>query len=130
MIITLKTNAQTELIDITANVEELVAKSEITEGLCFIFIPHTTAAVTINECADPDVKTDMLMALNQIVPWEAPYRHSEGNSPAHVKSSLMGTSELIAIENGRLALGTWQGLFFCEFDGPRQRKVRVKLISA
>jgi secondary thiamine-phosphate synthase enzyme len=92
-----------------------------------VFVPHTTAAVTINENADPSVKSDILMTLNQIIPWEADYRHLEGNSPAHIKSTLVGSSELIAIENGRLALGTWQGIFFCEFDGPRNRKVNVRI---
>ena len=94
-----------------------------------VYVPHTTAAVTINESADPAVASDMLMVLNQIVPWEARYRHLEGNSPAHVKATLVGASELVAVENGRLQLGTWQGIFFCEFDGPRTRKVDVRLIT-
>ena len=94
-----------------------------------LFVPHTTAAVTINESADPSVQIDIQMVLNKIVPWEAAYRHLEGNSPAHVKSTLVGASELIAIENGRLALGTWQGIFFCEFDGPRTRKVHLNLLG-
>ena len=92
-----------------------------------MYVPHTTAAVTINESADPSVKADMLMVLNDIIPWEAGYRHLEGNSPAHIKSTLVGASELIAVDKGRLALGTWQGVFFCEFDGPRTRKVHVRL---
>jgi secondary thiamine-phosphate synthase enzyme len=92
-------------------------------------VPHTTAGVTINESADPSVKSDILMVLNQMVPWEANYRHLEGNSPAHVKSTLVGPSELIAIEKGRLVLGTWQGVFFCEFDGPRIRKMHVRIIE-
>jgi secondary thiamine-phosphate synthase enzyme len=95
-----------------------------------VFVPHTTAAVTINESADPSVKADILSVLNAIVPWEAGYRHLEGNSPAHVKSTLVGASELIAVENQRLLLGTWQGIFFCEFDGPRTRKVHVKLLPS
>jgi secondary thiamine-phosphate synthase enzyme len=94
-----------------------------------LFVPHTTAAITINESADPSVQTDIQMVLNKIVPWEAAYRHLEGNSPAHVKSTLVGASELIAIENSRLVLGTWQGIFFCEFDGPRTRKVHLNLLS-
>ena len=94
-----------------------------------IYVPHTTAAVTINESADPSVKSDILMILNQIVPWKANYRHLEGNSPAHVKSTLVGSSELIAFENHRLVLGTWQGIFFCEFDGPRTRKVEVRIME-
>lgn len=94
-----------------------------------IYVPHTTAAVTINESADPIVKKDILMILNQIVPWQAEYRHMEGNSPAHVKSTLVGASELVMVENGRLVLGTWQGIFFCEFDGPRTRKVHLKFMQ-
>lgn len=129
MIISLKTNAKTELIDITAKVEDILRQAHITEGLCFLFVPHTTAAITINESADPSVKSDMLMVLNKIVPWEADYLHLEGNSAAHLKSSLVGASELVSIEDGRLVLGTWQGIFLCEFDGPRQRKLHVKLMS-
>jgi secondary thiamine-phosphate synthase enzyme len=129
MVINVKTNSKTELIDITAKIEEVISQNSITDGLCFLFVPHTTAAVTINESADPSVKSDMLMVLNQMVPWKADYRHMEGNSPAHVKSSLIGASELITIENKRLVLGTWQGIFFCEFDGPRQRKLHVKLMT-
>ncbi len=132
MILTIKTGQKTELIDITRKVQETVsalcAGKGMENGLCMIYIPHTTAAVTINESADPDVKSDILMILNKIVPWEAGYRHMEGNSPAHVKASLIGTSELVAIENRKLLLGTWQGIFFCEFDGPRTRKVHVKVI--
>ncbi len=128
MLINVKTNAKTELIDITTKVEEVISQENIHSGLCFLFVPHTTAAITINESADPSVKSDMLMVLNQIVPWKADYRHLEGNSPAHLKSSMIGASETIAIEDGRLVLGTWQGIFFCEFDGPRHRKLIVKLI--
>lgn len=94
-----------------------------------LYVPHTTAAITINESADPSVKNDILMILNEVIPWKAPYRHLEGNSPAHIKSTLVGPSELIAIENGRLVLGTWQGIFFCEFDGPRTRKVHVRILK-
>ena len=94
-----------------------------------LYVPHTTAAVTINESADPSVKEDILMVLNQMVPWDANYKHSEGNSPAHVKSTLVGPSEMVAIENGSLALGTWQGIFFCEFDGPRTRKIHVRITA-
>lgn len=129
MIITIKTHVKTELIDITSHIEEVVSQKNIKEGLCLLFVPHTTAAITINESADPNVKSDMLMVLNQMVPWKADYRHLEGNSPAHVKSSLIGASELIAIKSGRLILGRWQGLFFCEFDGPRQRKLHIKMMA-
>ena len=129
MILSVKTRERTELVDVTSDINQLVQKSGIDQGLCMLYVPHTTAAVTINESADPSVKSDILMVLNQIVPWEADYRHLEGNSPAHVKSSLIGPSELITIENRRLVLGTWQGIFFCEFDGPRTRKVRVRILK-
>ncbi|MDM8540669.1 secondary thiamine-phosphate synthase enzyme YjbQ [Desulfococcaceae bacterium HSG9] len=130
MIITLKTHAQTELIDITAQVEQAIrSQKEFENGFCFIFTPHTTAAITINESADPSVKTDILSVLNKVIPWNDNYRHLEGNSAAHIKSILVGASEQVAVEQGRLVLGTWQGLFFCEFDGPRTRKVHVKCFS-
>jgi len=129
MILSVRTSSRTELIDITSKIAERVKASGITEGLCMLYVPHTTAAVTINESADPSVRGDILMILNQIVPWKAEYRHMEGNSPAHIKSTLVGASELVAIENGALALGTWQGIFFCEFDGPRTRKVHVRIIE-
>jgi secondary thiamine-phosphate synthase enzyme len=129
MIISVKTSSRTELIDITSKIANLVNESGVAEGLCMLYVPHTTAAVTINESADPSVRGDILMVLNQIVPWDADYRHMEGNSPAHIKSTLVGASELVAIENGALALGTWQGIFFCEFDGPRTRKVNVRIIE-
>ena len=127
MILSVKTRERTELIDITSNINQLIQKSGTDQGLCMIYVPHTTAAVTINESADPSVKSDILMILNQIIPWEANYRHLEGNSPAHIKATLVGSSELIAIENRRLVLGTWQGIFFCEFDGPRNRKVNISI---
>ncbi len=129
MILAVKTQERTELVDITSDVNQLIQKSGIDQGLCMIYVPHTTAAVTINESADPSVKSDILMILNQVIPWEANYRHLEGNSAAHIKSTLVGSSELIAIENGRLSLGTWQGIFFCEFDGPRTRKVNVRIME-
>lgn len=129
MQLTVQTNSQTEMIDITAQVQLTIDDQQIKEGICMVFVPHTTAAVTINESADPSVRNDILMVINEMVPWKAPYRHLEGNSPAHIKTSLMGSSELIAINNGRLVLGTWQGIFFCEFDGPRQRKVNITVIK-
>ncbi len=129
MILKVKTGAKTELIDITLKIQDLVSSSSIKEGFCMLYAPHTTAAVTINESADPSVKSDILMILNKIIPWEAGYRHLEGNSPAHIKSTIVGASELVAIENGKLVLGTWQGIFFCEFDGPRTRKVNVHLFQ-
>ena len=115
-------------IDITGQVRKIVASGNVQNGLCQIFVPHTTAGVTINENADPDVVTDMLAALGKIVP-DLHYRHSEGNSPAHVKSSLVGCSITVPISEGRLCLGTWQGIYFCEFDGPRSRKVWVNLVG-
>ena len=115
-------------IDITGQVRKIVAAGAVQNGLCQIFVPHTTAGVTINENADPDVVTDMLAALKQMVP-DLPYRHSEGNSPAHIKSSLVGCSITVPISEGRLCLGTWQGIYFCEFDGPRTRKVWVNLVG-
>jgi secondary thiamine-phosphate synthase enzyme len=129
MEITVKTTAQTELIDVTSRVEEALRLAHVQSGICLLYIPHTTAAVTINESADPSVARDILMALNQMVPWKADYRHREGNSPAHIKASLIGSSELVAVENGRLVLGTWQGIFFCEFDGPRTRHMYLKIMT-
>ena len=129
MILAVKTRQRTELVDITAQVSRVVADAKVAQGMCMLYVPHTTAGVTINESADPSVKEDILMILNRIVPWQAEYRHLEGNSPAHVKSTLVGASELIGIENQRLVLGTWQGIFFCEFDGPRNRKVHVRIME-
>jgi len=122
-----KTSARFEMIDITGRVAALVRESGIKEGVCHVFVPHTTAAVTINENADPDVPRDILTALDRIVPLSAGYRHAEGNSAAHIKASLFGASETVLIDDGTLVLGTWQSLFLCEFDGPRTRKVLVKL---
>jgi secondary thiamine-phosphate synthase enzyme len=129
MIFKVKTRAKTELIDITSEIQDLVRSSGIEEGFCMLYVPHTTAAVTINESADPSVKSDILMILNEIIPLKAEYRHIEGNSPAHIKSTIVGASELVAIEKEKLVLGTWQGIFFCEFDGPRNRKVNVHLFK-
>lgn len=126
--ITVQTNAQTEMIDITHEVQGAIAAAKFENGLCMLYVPHTTAGITINESADPSVRRDILMVLNQMVPWKADYRHMEGNSPAHVKSSLVGASEYLVIENGRMVLGTWQGIFYCEFDGPRTRKLYMKLM--
>lgn len=129
MILTIKTKQRTELIDITTKVRTALQSHDIQNGLCFLYVPHTTAAVTINESADPSVPSDILMVLNQVIPWKAGYRHLEGNSPAHIKSTLVGASEMIAIEKGQLVLGTWQGIFFCEFDGPRTRKLHIRLMT-
>ncbi len=124
-----RTSTQTELINITHSVQEAVKKIGVEDGICVVFVPHTTAGVTINETADPSVVHDILMELNKIVPSKDQYHHMEGNSPAHIKTSLVGCSEIVLVESGRLVLGTWQGIFLCEFDGPRNRKVHVKVIS-
>lgn len=129
MTLTVKSKSRTQLIDITSEVQKAVRSSGILEGLCMLYVPHTTAAITINESADPSVASDIMMVLNEVIPWKAGYRHLEGNSPAHIKSTLVGASEVIAIEGGSLALGTWQGIFFCEFDGPRTRGVHVRLLK-
>ena len=125
--LSVKTSSQTEMVDITGQVEKELSKSGVEEGRLTLYVPHTTAAITINEGADPAVKADILMVLNQIVPWKANYRHMEGNSPAHVKASLMGSTETVIITGGRLVLGTWQRVFFCEFDGPRNRKLHLQI---
>ena len=124
-----RTSRKTELIDITRSVREALQKTDVKNGVCMVFVPHTTAAVTINENADPSVRQDILMELNKIVPFEDRYDHTEGNSPAHIKASLLGPSQAIFVESGDLMLGTWQGIFFCEFDGPRNRKIHVKVIA-
>ena len=129
MQLTVTSREKTQLIDITRQIQGLIQDLRITSGVCHIFVPHTTAAVTINENADPAVPADMIKVLNKIIPWDMDYRHLEGNSAAHVKSTLVGASETIAIENGKLVLGTWQGIFFCEFDGPRTRRVTIKCIK-
>lgn len=128
--INVETHARIEMIDVTTRVQEELDLAHFNSGLCMLYVPHTTAAVTINESADPSVRKDILMVLNQMVPEEAAYRHLEGNSPAHIKASLMGASEVVAVEQGRMVLGTWQGIFFCEFDGPRKRKMSIKLIPS
>jgi secondary thiamine-phosphate synthase enzyme len=127
--ISVETHSRVEMIDITAAVQKAVREEKIEKGICLVYTPHTTAAITINENADPDVPRDILAALDRAVPLSANYRHAEGNSAAHVKSSLVGASELVIIENGRLVLGTWQSIFFCEFDGPRTRKVLISIIA-
>lgn len=122
------TNAHTEMKDITRLVQKAVTDSGVKDGICTVFVPHTTAAVTINENADPDVVRDFTKEINKIVPWEDGYYHAEGNSAAHLKSSIIGFSEQLIIDKGRLVLGTWQGIYFCEFDGPRHRHIYVKII--
>ncbi|MFP4476327.1 MAG: secondary thiamine-phosphate synthase enzyme YjbQ [Desulfatibacillaceae bacterium] len=128
MIVNVKTQSKTELVDITRLISDAVSKNGMTDGICMVYVPHTTAAVTINEGADPAVREDIINALDEIVPRDMGYKHAEGNSPAHVKATIVGASELVAVENGRLVLGTWQSIFFCEFDGPRSRKVHVRIL--
>jgi secondary thiamine-phosphate synthase enzyme len=122
-----RTHGRTELVNITRQVEAAVREAGVQDGLCVVFCPHTTAAVTIQENADPDVTADLLMELNKVVPFDDDYAHGEGNSAAHIKSSLVGCSETVIVEGGHLVLGTWQAIYFCEFDGPRQRTVMVKV---
>ncbi len=122
----IRTNRQVEFVKLTGQVQKLLDESGVQEGICHVYIPHTTAGITINEGADPDVVRDMTMELNKIVPFEDGYRHAEGNSAAHIKASMMGSSVAVIIENGKLVLGTWQAIFFCEFDGPRTRRVLVR----
>jgi secondary thiamine-phosphate synthase enzyme len=116
------------MIDITSSVQKEVSNTGIQDGICAVYVPHTTAAITINEGADPDVCEDIMAKLSELVPAHRAYRHTEGNADSHIKASLMGNSLSVLIENGRLVLGTWQKIFFCEFDGPRSRKVYVKVI--
>ena len=125
-----RTNSQSDLIDITREVQKLLSSADIKSGICQVYIPHTTAGVTINENADPDVKFDIIRTLEKTIPWRNNYRHAEGNSAAHIKASMMGFSVSVPVENGRLLLGTWQCIYFCEFDGPRTRNVIVNLIGS
>ena len=124
-IIEVRTKKREEVVDITRQIAAIVAEAGVSDGICTVFVPHTTAGVTINENADPDVKADILMALRRAVPDSLPYTHSEGNSTAHVKASLVGSSVSVIVSGGRLQLGTWQGICLCEFDGPRTRQVWV-----
>ncbi len=124
--LSIRTSARSEMIDITSRVEEELRRSGLKDGVCFIFVPHTTAGITINENADPSVIADIQAALDELVPWEGPYSHLEGNAAAHIKSTLAGNSVTVLVESGHLKLGTWQGIFLCEFDGPRSRKVHIK----
>ena len=124
-----ETGSKEELIDITSLIRRAVQNAEATGGACHVYAPHTTAAITINEHADPSVADDLVTALGRIVPQDGPWRHSEGNSPAHVKASLVGSSVVVGIDDGQLALGTWQGIFLCEFDGPRTRRVWLRILS-
>ena len=126
---TVRTNSNFAMVDITDKVRTLLRESKIKSGICYVFVPHTTAAVTINENADPDVIKDIIRTLDKLIPLNDHYRHIEGNAAAHVKSSLLGASQTVFIENGDLVLGTWQSIFFCEFDGPRSRRLLVKCVA-
>ena len=127
--IKVKTNTRTELVDITSHVKKIVDEAGTKSGICYVYVPHTTAAVTINEGADPSVVRDMVSTLNEQYPQRADYHHMDGNSDAHIKTTLVGSSETVIIENGKLQLGTWQAVFFCEFDGPRSRNIYVKIMG-
>ena len=124
----IKTDRRTQLVDVTAQVQQAVVASGIGSGICYLYVPHTTAAIAVNECADPDVARDVEGALDRLVPKTWPYRHGEGNSDSHVKAVLVGTSQMVLVEGGKLVLGRWQGVFFCEFDGPRDRLLHVKVV--
>ena len=126
--INISSKQREEFIDITESIKDIIDKSKVKEGLCIIYTPHTTSAITINENADEDVKTDIISYLSKLIPNSQGFRHLEGNSDAHIKSSLVGASETIIIENNKLVLGTWQGVYFCEFDGPRNRKVHIQIL--
>ena len=127
--LTISTIARNDFQDITQNIVSIVKEIGMIDGYVIVFIPHTTAAVTINENVDVDVRRDMIRQLDDMVPWNNSYRHYEGNSAAHIKASMMGFNEMILVEDGKLVLGTWQGIYFVEFDGPRKRKVHIKCIS-
>jgi secondary thiamine-phosphate synthase enzyme len=128
-IVRVKTNRRTQLVDVTQEIEQAVAESGTKEGVCHLYVPHTTAAVMINEHADPDVASDLEGVFDRLVPHKGPYKHAEGNTDSHAKAVMVGASQMIFIERGKLALGTWQGIFFCEFDGPRERKMWIKVTA-
>ena len=128
--LTIQTHKRDELVPITNHVQDYITSLGIKNGICTLYVPHTTAAVTINENADPDVARDILLAVDKLIPFHDPdFKHMEGNSASHVKACFFGTSETVIIEQGRLVLGTWQGIYFCEFDGPRTRKIHIKILS-
>jgi len=126
--LTVHTHSRIELVDITAQIQRFIRDHKVASGLLVLFVPHTTAAITVNENADPSVQRDILAEINRLIPLAGPYQHTEGNSAAHIKSTMIGPSLTLIIEEGQLALGTWQGLFFCEFDGPRTRQVWIKIV--
>ena len=128
-VLRVKTGRRTQFVDVTEEVKRVVAASGVVSGVCYLYVPHTTAGVTINEHFDPDVATDLEGVFERLVPRSGPYRHAEGNSDSHVKAVLTGTSQMIFLEKGKLVLGQWQGVFFCEFDGPRDRKLWIKILA-
>ena len=125
--ISVRTSKRIDMVDITSSIEKKVSKSKVSNGICTVYVPHTTAGVTINEGADPAVCDDIINKLNQLVPRDASYRHMEGNADSHIKASMMGSSVSVLVENGHLVLGTWQKIFLCDFDGPRTRKIFIKI---
>ena len=126
--IDIETTQHNEIIDITDEVQKIVRESKVTNGLCTVYVPHTTAAVTVNENTDPSVKNDIIRTLDRLVPWNDRYTHLEGNAAAHIKASIIGSDRTFIIRDGQIVLGTWQGIFFCEFDGPRRRKVYIEIV--
>jgi secondary thiamine-phosphate synthase enzyme len=127
---TIQTHQRDEMYEITSSLQAYLEEQRVKDGVIYVYCPHTTAGITINENADPDVVKDMLMRLDEVYPWEHPkYRHAEGNSASHLKASTVGSSQVVLIQNGELLLGTWQGVYFCEFDGPRTRKYHVKILT-
>jgi len=124
-----QTKSRTELVDITQGIQRLVTESGIRSGICYVYVPHTTSGITVNENTDPNVGRDILKELNKVIPFDDQYSHNEGNSAAHIKSTIVGVSKAVMVEEGRLALGTWQAIFYCEFDGPRDRRVFVKVMK-
>jgi secondary thiamine-phosphate synthase enzyme len=129
-VLEISSSLKEELIDITPHIENFVEKEGVENGICIIYTPHTTSGIMINENADPDVKRDILMMLNRLVPEGIPYSHTEGNFPAHIKSAVIGNSRIVPIHKGKLCLGTWEGIFLCEFDGPRRRKVYIEILRS
>jgi secondary thiamine-phosphate synthase enzyme len=126
--LSVKTNRRTQFVDITREVEQAVRESAVKSAVCYVYVPHTTAGIAINEHADPDVASDVEGVFDRLIPHQGPYRHAEGNTDSHMKAILTGTSQTILVENGKLALGTWQGIFLCEFDGPRHRTIFVRIL--
>ena len=128
--ISVKTHSRIDMVDITSHVQDVLSKENVSNGICIVYVPHTTAGITINEGADPAVCRDIIDKLNDLVPAHAGYRHMEGNADSHIKTSIMGSSVTVIVEKGRLVLGTWQKIFFCEFDGPRSRKCYLKFLAS